>query len=159
MAWALALVVVIGVGLPMAAWRLTQHMRPPRQVMGGPGPRFDRIDRWLYDRYGFGVADRWRVRDAVLSGQELHEQPFRQAAQSLAAEMLTGKVGGLYRWAGWIRICSGLMVITTAVVVAVTHHSYAIIAIALVGLPQLVLGELYQKAVRERVEQGHRLNA
>jgi hypothetical protein len=158
MAWAWAFVVIVAVGLPATAWWLSRNLKPPRQPLGGPGPRFDRVDRWLYDRYQLGVVDRWRVREAVLAGRELHEHPLREAAHSLAAEMLAGRIGGFYRRAGWIRIGSGLLVVVTAVVVAVIRIDYPIVVVALVGLPQLVLGGLYQKVVRERVERAHHLN-
>jgi hypothetical protein len=140
MAWAWAVIAVIAIGLPAAMWRLARHLKPPRQAIGGPGPRFDRVDHWLYDRYRLGVADRSRVLNAVLGGQELHEQPLRQAAHGLAAAMLAGKVGILYRWAGWIRICSGVALIITGVTVAITQDNYAIMIIALAGVPQLVWG-------------------
>lgn len=158
MAWAWAFVVIIAVGLPAAAWWFTRKLKPPRQPLGGPGPRFDRVDRWLYDRYQLGVMDRWQVRDAVLSGRELHEHPLREAAYNLAAEMLAGRVGWLYRRAGWIRIGAGLLVVVTATVIAVIRNDYVIVVIALAGVPQLILGGLYEKHVRERVEQAHRLN-
>jgi hypothetical protein len=152
------LVVIIAIGLPAATWQLTRHLKPLRQAIGGPGPRFDRVDHWLYDRYRFGVADRSRVLNAVLGGQELHEQPLRQAAHSLAAAMLAGKAGLLYRWGGWIRICSGLALIITGSLMAVVLHNHAITVIVLAGLPQLVWGALYQRTIRRRVEQAHRVN-
>lgn len=158
MAWAWAVVAIVAVGLPATAWWFSRNLKPPRQPLGGPGPRFDRVDRWLYDRYQLGVVDRWRVREAVLSGRECDEHPLREAAHSLAAEMIAGRVGGFYRRAGWIRIGSGLLIVTTVVAVAVIRHRYAIIPVALVGLPQLALGGYYQKVVRERVERAHRLN-
>ena len=86
------------------------------------------------------------------------EEPLRQAAHGLAGDMLAGKVGTVYRRAGWMRICSGSMMTITAIVVAVTQHSYAVIAVVLVGAPQLVMGWLFQKGIRRRVEQAHRLN-
>ncbi len=46
MAWALALVVAIGAGLPVAAWSITRRLPAPR-----PGRGYDAIDRWLADRH------------------------------------------------------------------------------------------------------------
>lgn len=159
MVWAWALVAVIGIGLPAATWWLTRNLKPPRQAVGGPGPRFARVDHWLYDRYRFGVMDRSRVLNAVLGGQELSDQPHRQAAHCLATAMLAGKVGILYRRAGWMRICSGLGVAGSVLAVAVAQDNYAIMAAAVIGVPQIVMGSMYQKAIRGRVEQAHRLNA
>lgn len=164
MVWAWVLVAVIGIGLPVAAWRLTRNLKPPRQAVGGPGPRFARVDHWLYDRYRFGVMDRSRVLNAVLGGQELSDQPHRQAAHCLAAAMLAGNLGILYRRAGWIRICSGLGVAGAFLGAAVAERNYAImaaavLAAAVLGVPQIVLGWQYQRAIRGRVEQAHRLNA
>lgn len=158
MVWAWALIAVIALGLPAATWRLSRNLKPPRQAIGGPGPKFDRVDHWLYDRYRFGVADRSRILNAVVGGQELHDQPHRQAAHGLAAAMLAGKVGILYRWGGWIRICSGLGVIGTVFTVAIAQHDYAIMLAAVVGLPQITMGGLYQRRIRGRVRQAYRLN-
>jgi hypothetical protein len=108
---------------------------------------------------GHVCAARSRVLNAVLDGQELHGQLHRQAAHCLAAAMLAGKVGVLYRRAGWIRICSGLCVVGSVLAAVVAQHNYVIMAAAVVGLPQLVLGWRYQRAIRGRIEQAHRLNA
>jgi hypothetical protein len=158
MAWAWAVVLIIAVGLPVTAWGVTRKMKAPKQVMGGPGPRFERVDNWLYSKYRFGTMDRWRIRDAVLAGQELHEPPLREAAHSLAAAMLAGEVGTLYQRIGWIRTCSGLAVMVAAVVAAVMKDDYVIIAAGLAGLPQLGLGWQHQRTVRRHVEQACRLN-
>jgi hypothetical protein len=49
-AWVLALVVVAGVGLPVAGWLITRRAPPPRTA-GRLGAGSDTIDRWLLDQY------------------------------------------------------------------------------------------------------------
>src|SRR5258708_12320296 len=73
MVWALALVVVIGVGLPMIAWFIARRLPPPRRVVGRLGVGYDGIDRWLLDRYHLAPQDRWRVRKAVFSGRRISD--------------------------------------------------------------------------------------
>lgn len=43
--------------------------------------------------------------------------------------------------------------------VAAAQRDYAIMAAAVVGLPQIAMGWLYQRGIRRRVEQALRLNA
>lgn len=50
MAWALALVVAIGAGLPVAAWSITRRLPAPNPARR-PGRGYDAIDRWLADRH------------------------------------------------------------------------------------------------------------
>ena len=68
MVWALVLVAVIAVGLPLAAWWLSRDLRPPKQILGGPMPGVP-ADRWLFAHYQLGVLDRSRVREAVFAGK------------------------------------------------------------------------------------------
>ena len=87
MVWALALVAVIAIGLPLAAWRLSRDLGPPKQALGGP-IRTDRTDRWLFDHFQLGVMDRSRVRQAVFAGKALGEPALRRAACGFAAHVL-----------------------------------------------------------------------
>jgi hypothetical protein len=70
--WALALVVVIGVGLPVAAWWFTRRLRAA-DAGDGLGAGYDEIDRWLLDQFRLAWLDRSRVREAMFRGREVKD--------------------------------------------------------------------------------------
>lgn len=109
MAWALVLVVVIGVGLPVAAWSITRLLPPPSPARR-PGRGYDGIDRWLADRYRLAWRDRSRVRTAVFQGRQVEEPHLAPAAHGLAAQVLAGRFRAL-RWSrmlGWADLGLGI---------------------------------------------------
>ncbi len=70
MAWAVAFIVILGVGLPVAAWWYSGR-RPPSAVnrLGTSIDRInDRIDKWLLKEYQLAPLDRGRIREAVFEG-------------------------------------------------------------------------------------------
>src|SRR5260221_3179206 len=101
MAWAVAFIVILGVGLPVAAWWYSGR-RPPSPV-NRPGTSIDRIndriDKWLLKEYQLAPLDRGRVREAVFEGRQLDDPALARAAHQLASEVLRGRLGGL-RMAG-----------------------------------------------------------
>lgn len=108
MAWALALVVAIGVGLPVAAWLITRRLPPPKTA-SRTGRGHDAIDRWLAERYQLAWLDRSRVRTAVFRGRQVEEPHLAAAAHGLAAQVLAGRFGVL-RWLpmlGWAELGLG----------------------------------------------------
>src|SRR5260370_14002343 len=110
MVWALALVVVIGVGLPMIAWFITRRLPPPRRVVGRLGVGYDGIDRWLLDRYQLAPQDRRRVRTAVFSGRRISDPGLARAARGLAAQAVSGgvRVLRLSRAFGWVELMAAI---------------------------------------------------
>lgn len=109
MAWALVLVVAIGVGLPVAAWLITRRLPPP-STAGRAGRGHDAIDRWLADRYQLAWRDRSRVRTAVFRGRPVGEPYLAPAAHGLAAQVLAGRFRVL-RWSrrlGWAELGLGV---------------------------------------------------
>jgi hypothetical protein len=107
-AWVWVLVAGIGVGLPAVAWWLSRGARSvPLSV---PGRRADPIDRWLFDRYGLGVLDRWQVREALAQGRRPGQPLLGEAADGLAAEVLSGRLHGprAWRWLGWCFVSYGI---------------------------------------------------
>ena len=108
MVWALVLV-VIGVGLPVTAWAVTRKLPPPR-----PGDRlgagFDRVDRWLLNRYHLPPHDRWRVREAVSRGDRVNDPGLARAAHELAADLLANRFLPVRFW----RLFSWLMLLASA---------------------------------------------
>ena len=92
MAWALAIIVVIGAGLPFAAWRLGRHLETARQPSAhGLGPPADAVDKWLIDQHRLPAPQRWQVRDAVLYGRAVRDPALRHAAHDLAGCALRGE--------------------------------------------------------------------
>lgn len=81
MAWALALVVAIGAGLPVAAWSISRRLPPPNPARR-PGRGYDAIDRWLADRHQLAWRDRSRVRTAVFQGRQVEEPHLAPAAST-----------------------------------------------------------------------------
>ncbi len=103
LAWALALVVVIGAVLPVTAWLITRRAPPPKTA-GKLGGGSDAIDRWLVDRYQLPPRDRLRVRTAVLAGQQVNDAALTQAAHGLATRVLARgfKVQRMTQVLGWV---------------------------------------------------------
>jgi hypothetical protein len=87
MLWALALVVVIAIGLPVGAWAVTRKLPPPRRVTR-LGVGYGRADKWLLTQYQLPPHDRWRVREAVLGGRRVNDTSLERAAHGLAADLL-----------------------------------------------------------------------
>jgi hypothetical protein len=108
MAWALAFIIILGVGLPVAAWCYSR-LRPPPPV-SGLGTGYDRIDKWLLTQYQLAPLDRERVRKAVFQGRQLDHPALALAAHQLAAEVLRGKLGGLRlaRVMGWVYLVTAV---------------------------------------------------
>ncbi len=97
MAWAVAFIVILGVGLPVAAWWYSGR-RPPSAVnrLGTSIDRInDRIDKWLLKEYQLAPLDRGRIREAVFEGRQLDDPALARAAHQLASEVLRGRLGGL----------------------------------------------------------------
>jgi hypothetical protein len=121
MIWALVLVVVIGIGLPVGAWAVTLRLPPPRPV-SRLGVGYDRTDKWLLTRYQLPPHDRWRVREAVLGGRRVNDAGLEHAAHGLAADLLartpwTVRVLDVERWAMPLLAaglaCWGIVLLTT----------------------------------------------
>jgi hypothetical protein len=91
----LAIVTVIGVGLPVSVWWLTRRMaaaKPPYsgRRMDAFGAPMDAIDAWLADHTELPALRRWNVRQAVLGGRAAREESLRPVAHELASELLAG---------------------------------------------------------------------
>ena len=93
MAWALAFIVILGVGLPVAAWWYSGRHLSSQVTRLGTG--YDRIDKWLLKEYQLAPVDRERVRKAVFQGRQADDPALARAAHHLASEVLRGKLGGL----------------------------------------------------------------
>ena len=135
MAWALALVVAIGVGLPVATWLITRRLPPPNTA-GMAGKGHDAIDRWLAERYQLAWRDRSRVRTAVFQGRQVEEPHLAAAAHGLAARVLAGRFGAL-RWSrmlGWAELGLAIGLGVTWVVWLITGRGSEGVVLLVLGV-------------------------
>ncbi len=89
MAWALAMIVVLAIGLPIGAWSYNRVRPPP--APSRLGTAYDPIDRWLLQQHGLPPIDRERVRNAVFNGRHVRDPELAPVAHDLAARVLAGK--------------------------------------------------------------------
>jgi len=93
MAWAVAIIVVIGIGVPAAGWLIARRRGMQRHVSAsGLGPPSDAVDKWLIETYRLPARQRWQVRDAVVYGREVADPVLRRAAHELAECALRGEL-------------------------------------------------------------------
>jgi hypothetical protein len=147
--WALVVVVVIGVGLPVGAWAVTRKLPPPR-----PGNRlgvgYDSIDKWLLNRYQLPPHDRWRVREAVLGGHKVSDPRLAGAAHGLAADVLASRPWTLrfLAAAGWVMLLGAAGFASEGVVLLATGRPTDGLAqgvVALIDSGVFLLGGLFAR--------------
>jgi hypothetical protein len=93
MAWALAAIVILGLGVPIGAL-VWSRLRPPPAVTP-LGSAYDRIDKWLLRQHGLRPVERERVRAAVFGGRQASGPELEPAAHDLAARLLAGQLGAV----------------------------------------------------------------
>jgi hypothetical protein len=145
MAWALALVVVIGVGLPLAAWWFTRRLPARRRSVDRLGIGYDAIDKWLLDRYQLPPHDRWRVRTAVFQGRQVSDATLAPAVHGLATRVLTGgfRVLRLSQVLGWVDLMVATGLAGAGLVLLITsHHAEGLV----LGVISLVSSGLFMFA-------------
>lgn len=136
MAWALALVVVIGVGLPVAAWSVTRRLPPPRRTVDRLGAGYDAIDRWLLNRYQLPPHERWRVRNAVFTGRQMSDAGLAPAAHGLAERVLAGGFGALRvtPLLGWVNAVAAIGFAAAGIVLLVTSRNTEGLVLGILGV-------------------------
>jgi len=162
----LAIVTVIGVGLPVSVWWLTRRMaaaKPPYsgRRMDAFGAPMDAIDAWLADHSELPALRRWNVRQAVLGGRAANEESLRPVAHELASELLAGQVtSDIGGWSGWALAAAGgsEVIFALAVYLAVGHVVPWLVSPAIYGALALTAGLIRPKLLRHRLEQAMRLN-
>ena len=162
MAWALAIIVVIGAGLPFAAWRLgrrAEMKRPPSAH--GLGPPADAVDKWLIDQHGLPAPQRWQVRDAVTYGRSVRDPALRPAAHDLAACALRGelRLGRWIRIAGMTLVAEGTVLIVLGIVLLAALGSPAGLVPVPFGAWYLVKGVAALTRIRGGPGRAYQLNA
>lgn len=162
MVWALAIIVVIGVGLPFAAWRLGRRVDMGRQPSAhGLGPPADAVDKWLIEQHQLPAPQRWQVRDAVLYGQTVRDPALRHPAHDLAACVLRGelRLGRASRVGGAVLVAEGAVLIALGIVIAAASGSPAGIVPVPLGAWYLARGVAALRAIRRGPRRAYQLNA
>jgi len=161
MACALAVILVIGVGLPTAAWRLSRRLESRCQPAGGLGPPADAADKWLIEHHQLPALQRRQVRDAVLYGRAVRDPALRQAARDLAGGALRGelKMGRGIRIAIYVTLIEGAAMMALGIFVWVSLGVPAGIAPVLLGTWWLVKGVLALRTIQRGARRACQLNA
>lgn len=166
MAWAVAVIVVIGIGVPAAAWLISRRLGTRRQVSaGGLGPPADAVDSWLIEKYQLPALQRWQVRDAVLSGRELADPVLRRAAHDLAGCTLRGelRLGRGLRIGGVVLAAEGAAVIAAGITMVAVAGGPAVDAAALIplllGVRWMVRGAAALRIARQGPARARQFNA
>jgi Flp pilus assembly protein TadB len=161
MAWALGVILVVGVGLPIAAWRLSRHLNSRLQPVGGVAPPTDQVDKWLLEQHHLPALQRRQVRHAVTYGRAVRDPALRQATRDLAVTALRRelKLGRSIRIATYVMLANGLGVIMIGVFAWVATGSPAVVVAVLLGAWWLVRAVLAMKAIRRGPARAYQLNA
>jgi hypothetical protein len=159
-AWALAVIVALGAGVPFAAWRVDRRRQSRRQPAVGLGPPAGPVDKWLIDKHRLPAVQRWQVRDAVLHGRAARDPSLRRAARDLAAAALGGRleVGRGTRIAGMVLTTEGVVMIALGIVLLAMPGSPAGIVAVLIGAWNLTLAVTALRSVRRGPRRALELN-
>jgi hypothetical protein len=160
--WALTIIVVIGAGLPFAAWRLGRRVEMGRQPSAhGLGPPADAVDKWLIDQHRLPAPQRWQVRDAVLYGRSVRDPALRHAAHDLAACVLRGelRLGRASRVTDTVLVAEGAALIALGIAVLAAQGSPAGILPVPFGAWYLARGVAGLRTIRRGPRRAYWLNA
>jgi hypothetical protein len=164
MAWVLAIIGIIGIGLPVVAWRVARPgLRQPISA-SGLGPPADAVDAWLIERYQLPALKRWQVRNAVLSGREMSDPVLRGATHDLAERTLQGELtlGRGLRIGGVAMVTEGAVGIVLAIVLAAMIGGAGVVAAVipfLFGILWIVRGSAVLRRVGHGPERARQRNA
>jgi hypothetical protein len=126
MVWAVvAVIAVLGVGLPVAGWWITTRWPAPLKAADRA---HGEIDRWLSGRYGLNWRDRERVRAAVLAGTPVSDPALAAATRDLATGVLARRfrVLRVAQRLGWVELASGVAYFAVAVaLLTITGRQWA----------------------------------
>jgi hypothetical protein len=98
---AVAIVIMLGLGLPAGGWLLSRRQNffaAKDTWIGRPGE----IDGWLASEYQLGWTDRSRIQAAVTRGRRLDDRRLLEPALALAVRVLENRFRSVraWRWAG-----------------------------------------------------------
>jgi uncharacterized membrane protein YfcA len=123
MAWALAVTVVLAIGVPIGAWTYTRLRPPP--PLSRLGTAYDPIDKWLLRQYALTPIDRERVRDAVFNGRQVGDPELTLAARDLAESVLAGKLRRSRQSYGivWINMIMATCFLAMGIISLIAGHA------------------------------------
>jgi hypothetical protein len=164
MAWAVAVIGVIGIGVPAAAWLIARHVGRRQVAAGGLGPSAGAVDAWLIETYHLPALQRWQVRDAVVHGREIADPVLRHAAHDLAGCALRGELrpGRGLRVGGVVMMTEGAAGIVVGIVLAAAVGGVAVVAAVipvLFGVRWMLKGAAALRVVQQGPERARQLNA
>ena len=166
MAWAVAIIVVIGIGVPTAGWLISRRRGMQRQVSAsGLGPPSDAVDKWLIETYRLPALQRWQVRNAVVYGREVADPVLRCAAHDLAGCTLPGELtpGRGLRIGGVAMVAEGAagMILGIAMVAAIGGLGVDAAALipVLFGVRWMAKGAATLRIVQQGATRARQLNA
>ncbi len=164
MAWALTIVVAIGVGLPTAAWLITRRL-PSARPASRLGVGYDAIDKWLLDQYQLPPHDRWRVRKAVFQGSQVNEATLGRATNDLANRVLTGGFRRLRlsQGLGWVELIASVGFAGTGIFLLITMDGLVLGILGLVNsglfmFAGMMRARWFPKQIRRNVTKALQLN-
>lgn len=152
-------ILVIGVGLPIAAWRVSRRLESRRQPAGGLGPSADVVDKWLIEQHPLPAVQRWQVRDAVLHGRAVLRPFGRRRAtwpRALRGEL---KMGRGIRIASYVMLVEGAAMIAVGMFARVSPGSPAGMAPVLLGAWWLVKAVVALRMIQRGARRACQLNA
>jgi len=159
---ALAVIVVLGATVPLAAWlasrRLVLRHLPSAAGFGLPASP---ADRWLVDRHGLSAWQRHQVRQAVQFGRTVADPRLRGAARDLAAAVLRDEVtmGRGVRLVGWIMLAEAALIMAAAVFALAGLGVVAGVVAMLIGVWLAVRGGVLLRMAHGGPERAWRRNA
>jgi hypothetical protein len=165
MAWAVAIIVVIGIGVSAAAWLIARRGMRRQVSASGLGPSADAVDKWLIERYRLPALQRWQVRNAVVYGREVADPVLRCAAHDLAECTLRGELtpGRGIRIGGVAMVAEGAagMILGIAMVAAVGGLGVDVAALipVLFGVRWMAKGAATLRIVGQGATRARQLNA
>jgi hypothetical protein len=161
MAWALAVIFLLGVGLPIAAWRLSRHLESRLQPVGGVCPPTDQVDKWLLEQHHLPALQRRQVRDAVMYGRMMRDPALKHVTRDLAGAALRGelKLGRSIRTASYVLLAEGVGVIAIGVFEWVSTANPAVVVAILLGAWWLVRAVLAMRTIQRGPGRAYQLNA
>ena len=144
MAWALTLIVLIGVGLPVGTWLATRRLA--RRPFTPLEPQYGQADRWIHQQYGLDWRDCARVRGAVAQGRQVADPALTAAVGGLAGLTIAGRAPGQRRLrvVGYVELGLGMAATLAGLIGFAKHfHRPEPAVLTCYGLFLLVSGYVY----------------